>query len=678
MRARTSKQTARLAVLTMLCLMVAGIPGAQAADTPGVIVQAGNGYVQSAPIQGLPANFKVATILHDLGGFVDSGNGQSRTIGTWVAWGTLVTKVGANVTERAGMSVGSNDGLRWGPVVAATVSTQGGAAQALNILPGSSFAVDYAPDQTGFNQGADFDIWYMPANANQFSMANDPANPEGCTGPGEAACQATPIRFAQSNDGVTFTQDLPLDQDPAQQLITGSASTGPLRGTNGVTQVIWNEPISFAGTACAQSDAAYPWNCLYVILYRAIGDGGVESLAIAGSNGVINQLLPPAVIIAAPALSPIILSPTGWKNQAVTGQFAQSTINDLAPDSIYYAGLSSGGSSGFGVASFTTSATTDLTPSTPATPSSLFDSVLGGSGRLNNPIAIDDHNPTGHVKIFEGREVGQSEGEFLGYTGQLPAAPLSLAVQSPNGAYRSLAGAKVDMFAIETSPATPLFDNAHFSATIDGVRLSSFTIKPSLVLAMDRPTFELSANAPDQNLADGAHTLSVTLADSASNTATASRSFTLDSRAPQSIVTSIPAGNVVSGIQVADPGSLGTFKGTSDDGAGTWTQIAKMRAVVTNPLGDQRSFDSTNARGWTFTPDLPSNSTSWRWMAPANNSVDFWVSCEIGWWADLTCSPTPDTFFSIPGNYRISFQATDLAGNQEQPTGANTVVVTVI
>lgn len=157
-----------------------------------------------------------------------------------------------------------------------------------------------------------------------------------------------------------------------------------------------------------------------------------------------------------------------------------------------------------------------------------------------------------------------------------------------------------------------------------------------------------------------------------------------DTEAPQTIVTGVPAGNFMEGTQLADPGSLGTFTGTSTDGSDATNKIFKMRVVVTNPMGDRRSYESTNAHGWTFSDALPASSTSWRWVSPSNDSIDYWYSYESGFCVALPgedpCDVTtvPDLFYSYPGSYKVSFNAVDLAGNHEIETSSNTVFVNVI
>lgn len=139
--------------------------------------------------------------------------------------------------------------------------------------------------------------------------------------------------------------------------------------------------------------------------------------------------------------------------------------------------------------------------------------------------------------------------------------------------------------------------------------------------------------------------------------------------APATILTSTPQGNVTAGVQLADPGTLGTFRGTTAEDAAS---VVKIRVFVTNPLGDIRQYDSSNARsGWKFSKPLPAQSTNWYWVSPANNHV-----VNTLWYDNI---PTmPDLFYSYPGGYTVSFRGVDAAGNAELGSAGNTTVIQVL
>jgi hypothetical protein len=139
--------------------------------------------------------------------------------------------------------------------------------------------------------------------------------------------------------------------------------------------------------------------------------------------------------------------------------------------------------------------------------------------------------------------------------------------------------------------------------------------------------------------------------------------------APSTTLTSTPQGNVTGGMQLADPGTLGTFRGTTESDL---KDVIKIRVFVTNPLGDIREYESTNARsGWRFSNALPSKSTTWSWVSPPNNHV-----INTLWYDNI---PTvPDLFYSYPGEYTVSFRGVDEVGNAELGSAGNTTVVQVL
>jgi hypothetical protein len=657
------RRGALLAVLAFAGL-VFGPTGARA-DDPGIVTLDG-----TAPTA---ANISIRSVIFDPSRFGIAGGTRYR------AFGVLPPSQG---TARLAQ-ITSDDGIHWSaPQPALITDTTNANVPFVFSDSGGYFDVVFAPGGApAMGTAQPFEIFY------QVIPQIDPKTQQ----PSDNTTKFSSIHVASSSDGVNWTLDTALAQS-GEPVVSGLAS-GWKTGSYGPTDVIFQPGVS----GCAPAAANFPWNCKYLMAYDAYGnhsDGHARSyVGVAGSadgltwTGRANPALCPGDPVAG---SVCAASATTWDMKYVT----QAHLRKLSPSSfeMYYAGGSGGVGDCFagnepcwsvGVATSIDGVNWSKTviggdPSAPAIDRHFLEAGAPDAPyTLVFPQAVDDQAITGdpRARVYYSRVSNTGvRGMFLGHTGGAPAAGPSISIASPAGVYRSTLSSNVVLYLNDAS--RDILMNT-FQLKLDGVPVDGVRVESSTVGATTKPGLKISVSAADLNAAEGPHTLTVSVKDDGpaapGNPATASTSFTVDRTAPSSSLTQTPAGNTPIGYQVADPGSLGTFAGTiADPGSSAWNAVAKMRAIVTNPLGETRQYVSSNARsGWRFSPDLPAHSGTWRWVAPANNSV-----INTLWYDEI---PTiPDLFYSIPGAYKVRFAAVDLAGNEEPASAANTTFVNVL
>lgn len=653
-------KAARFAVLACLIASLAAAHGARA-DDAGVITFDGMTPVLSG--------FSVRTVLFDNGRF---GGGAAR----YRAFGVLPG------SDRLALTT-SDDGLHWSTPQAAFLkdSTNVNIPFVLSDS-GSWMDVVWAPGSAiDRGTGQPFQIFY------EVIPQLDPVTGQ----PKDNTTSISSLHVAVSSDGVTWTLDQALAQT-GEPVIAGGASGWKI-GSYGPTDVVFQSSI----TGCLTSAPNFPWNCRYAMVYDAYGnhpDGHARSfLGLAGSadgltwTGRADPALCPADPIPGVACAP---SATSWDTVFVTHGHVRKIASNKWE--LYYGGAAPIGSNWFpcnqgsvpcwsgGVATSTdgvawTKAVVDGDPAKPA-----IDRAFLEAGSLHTPYtivfpqAVDDQAATGdpRAKIYYSRVMTDgTRGMLLAHTGAAPTPGPSILIASPQGLYSSAFKGDVVLY-LNDSSHTLLLNTLQIS--IDGNPVTSWQSEPSTVGATLKPGFKIVASAKDLHLLDGLHNLLVSVRDdgplSSFNPASATTSFTLDTLPPSTTLGAPPPGVMGSGIAIADPGSLGTFRGVSaDQGDESWTKVVKIRAIVTNPMGQVRQYDSSNARGWWFTPTLPSLSTAWRWVSPSNNSIDTWVTYRI--------TTLPDTFW-IPGTYTVTFLASDLAGNSEPRSSRNTLLMQAV
>jgi|GEM_PF-2044778 len=139
----------------------------------------------------------------------------------------------------------SNDGISW----------SAGANPVTGLVNGANHAlVKYDPD--GFGHGVYYKIWYWDPNVSIYSI--------------------NALRYAESVDGVNWTNDRPLTQDSTRPLVTSNWPDWN-RGSYGPCDLIYNP----AGSDTF--DDVNLWNNKYVMYYMGT-NGGNEFIGLAYSH----------------------------------------------------------------------------------------------------------------------------------------------------------------------------------------------------------------------------------------------------------------------------------------------------------------------------------------------------------------------------------------------------------
>jgi hypothetical protein len=137
----------------------------------------------------------------------------------------------------------SNDGISW---------TAGANPVAGVVVSANHPLVEYDPG--GFGHGVYYKMLYWDPNVSIYSI--------------------NALRYAESADGINWSNDQPFTQDAALKLVTG-LGIGWNRGSYGPCDLIYN-PVGF-------SDNVTVWNNKYVLYYMGT-DGGSEFIGLAYSD----------------------------------------------------------------------------------------------------------------------------------------------------------------------------------------------------------------------------------------------------------------------------------------------------------------------------------------------------------------------------------------------------------
>lgn len=621
-----------------------GLAGAPAradhgADTAGWIQQAGDLDGGSGP---LVPGFRMQTVLFDAESFPRAEGVPRPGFKRYLAFGTVrVTNPDGTASARLVVSK-SQDGLHWDPPQQAVIQEQNS--------PGE---IPFVLDETE----SYFDVSYnrfLPAIGN----APIPSFSIYYRAKGEDRFNITSIQLAASEDAVTWqgqncnvqTGRCPIAQNPAAPLVTGAASTGFKRGSNGPTDVIF-QPIPAGGGGLCANGPAGPWGCRFVMLYSAIGNGGVETLGIASSGDGINWSGRNA-----PALG---LGAAGsWDDDAVTqGHVLRRSASDFV---LTYAGAQAprngcvGGQTScfsLGVATSANGITYTRVPPGPSTPRSFVESFGGVAPvSLMNPRLVDDRLSSGaaHERIYYVRAGGDgSQGMMLAHTAPAPGGGPSLRIASPADGFFNTTRPPLEIYATDTLGSSIGVELTSVRVTIDGAAVEGWGAERTIITAYFRDAIRI-AGTPDLGLADGTHSMVVTMADRDGLASSIGSTFFVDTIPPMTTLTEAPESPKV----ITPLGSIGRFEGTTSAGsAAEHSPLRRILMSVTNPMGEVKTYpvepntiERLDDRNWT-----------WFWVAPVK-----------------------DAHTLLPGSYKVSALGGDAAGNVEAPSADNTVTILVI
>lgn len=587
----------------MLGALASSVPGAQAhgPDTSGWVEQAGNGRSESKPTI---SNMEIGAVLYDARRFMNGPLVNPQVPSqptTHIAFGTRPTAGGKQLF----LLRGGNDGLSWGAPIATTLRDPDGQDIPFVIGDPGSFDVEYLP---GFINIV-YRIWY--------------------TEPGAAGTTAASILIAGSMDGILWTLD---------GAIAESAAGSVVGGTGFKSRVIGPSDVHYLkSSATAAACGANPWDCATVMVYTTADPSGKQyaSLAWSTSSGATFTGL------AAPILSP---GGSGAWDDSADMNLTVEKLNSTTYGALY-SGKQTGGASSIGWATSANGVAFTKSATNPATPGSLFDAAAtpSGTGSLVKAQFLKDGSSE-HTRVYTSRTVGGVGHSYVGATAPAPGTAPHVRVSSP--AEGDIIGPKVPVtiFAGDTLGTPPGLDMSTLSVTIDGIGGLALTSEDTIVGQYKLPGKKIVSAS---TLADGPHTLVASIKDVEGNATTVTVNFNVDGQAPNSTITSSPAGP-----EIGFPDSIGKFAATVTDAGGTGIEF--VSAVVTNPLGQVKAWTTHAPSGWQVTKGGPNI------------------------WTVVWIAPTYDPHFAAPGEYFVSIQGTDGGGLREKQDVANTASVLVI
>lgn len=608
--ARTSSKRAALLVASLMLGAIAGsLPGAQAhgPDSAGWVEQAGDGKGASKPVL---SNLEVGTVLYSANQFTVNhpfAGPAQRGFAKYMAWGTRPAGTGAQV-----FVVGSGaDGISWGTPRAATIQDPQGTN------------VPFIIDQIGNPVVAA--TTYYDAPFIMFYRAL-----------GESSTTPAAIHYAQSANGIEWTLDVPLANGVGTPIVQAGGFKEKIIAP---ADLIFSASGTTSNATCdLATTAAYA--CRYTLLYTTEDAAGKRYTALARTGGQIGV---PANTMSAsgwatPALSPGLAG--AWDDQAAENISVEQVGTAYRA---LYSGKKAGGTASLGWATSPDGVTWTTAATNPATPASLFGAATPSGGSLTKGQFISDASSE-HQRVYISRTVGTSADMFLAATAPAPGIGPHVRISSPTSGAVIGPQVPITVYAGDTLGATPGLAMGTLSVTIDGIGGLGVTSDDTIVEQFKYAGKKIMALP---TLADGAHTLLVSVKDLDGNQTSVSVNFNVDGQAPNTTITLAPAGP-----EIGFPDSIGKFGGTVTDAGGTG--IKYVSAVVRNPLGQVKTYTTLAAFGWQVT------------KVSANQWNVIWVA------------PVLDPHFAVPGDYVVSLLGTDGGGLHEVGDIANTASVLVI
>lgn len=607
--------------VTMIGLvsMLAAMPSASAAaDDVNWVVQAGNGVGATTALSN---DFQAITVLYD-GTRFPTCNGATcvsiQGMSKIVAFG--VKTVVINGTPKAVLHrvLLGDDGVSPQAANASVITDSSTGQDVPFVMSDRGTMFDVMADRN--QQGGPFVIYHRASPLEAYSTGE--------------------LKRAVSVDGIHWTNETALtDVDAATPLVSAS------RSSYGPNDIILQTGAGVSSTCTSLPLASnYPWNCKYVLLYDADTLSG-QHVAIAGSsNGTAFRGLPFQ-----------ILSPSGggaWDNAFTTmgrirrvgSAFQMYYMGGQQPSGACIGGDSACFS--LGVATSTNGIAFTKSANNPVVASPRYDLLSGPTPSSLGGVSIVEDGGA-HAKLYLARRTNnKARSTYLAYTAPAPVQCPSILVASPQDGYLTTKPNPVDVYMNDTLGGAVGVNLATLSLKIDGVAVAGAQYQDTMIGTYNNAAFGKRAFVPTAQLsplAGGAHTFTVSVADFDGNMCSVTTNFVIDSAPPTTLITSSPAGPAISQLN-----GVGRFGGTTTDaGIG----LLRIRANITNPLGQVKSFYSTDPSGWLVTK---TTANSWDWSF-------------VG--------PVLDPHFALPGEYRISIVGQDLAANQEGSSAANTVTL---
>jgi hypothetical protein len=634
------------------------------ADDPSYIMQLGDGYGASRPIDGL-AQQGLAQVLFDARRFAYTLNGttyQRSGFTKFVGWGFVPASNpnGSFPSSQLAMFNGADDGLHWDAPRPATIrDTQTQQDVPFTFDPNSAFAIYYDPTNvsTVSTSQAPFVIYYVVGAAPVFGIGS--------------------IHRAQSLDGVQWINDAAITQTGTS--VIGAPNTFS-SSSYGPSQVVFQPNAS--GTCGAGS----PWNCKYVMIYDATGPTDATPASYKGraalafsSNGTTFTGLSAALIDGG--------APGTW--DAGTASFAH-VVRQNDKFVLYYLGGTDGpqntcrnqGSACFSAGSTTSNDGThfDLTRQM-ISPAWLFGPFTGhGPDTLWNfvPVQVTDVKP--HVQFYSNVITNKDEtSEWLATSTSTPAQGPTMVMTDP-AQHITQSEPGVEVFITDTLGPDPskigvdwssikmVLDpaaNDHAIPPVTGTNINFDLPFPSVVGSLGQPARELFIAHLKKNgepLIDGEHTLIVYARDLGGCVDAAGHAvgcatqiaevFTISTKAPQTVLHSTP-----SSPALGFPSSIGQVTGDTTSAQ----PLQRVDVTITNPLGITQTNSTSDPTGM---PARAIDPKHWQWA---------WIA------------HSPDPFYAIPGTYKITFSGVDQFGKSEPmipcttaPTPCNSFNMTVL
>lgn len=639
-----TKRTAAAAIVAALMLSLSG-PVARAdhgADASGWIEQGGNGAGASTPMKD---NFVAQTVLFDQNRFALPATGTPRPGATrYMAWGTFINDLG----DRQLGNARSDNGYGFDDPRPAYIRQPDG-----SVVP--------------FLLNGDFaDVVFVGSSSDRLFAIYWFAGPvyHDAIG-GVTPWDITAIHRAISADGVLFEAETPMQQSAVGSVTAGPNTASWKAGTIGPGDVIY-QPSASNASACASSN---PWNCRYVMTYGATGDPAISPVVATGLAGSPDGLTWTGMA------NPILCTSTPMPGTVCgadqtaswdTNTASLGRIRKITPSrwEMYYVGgsfdLNECGAFGpcwrIGVATSTDGLVwRKANVAEPAIRPELMQAFSPGS-RVNMlyPNVVDDQTVSGskHARIYFSRLAYDgaypsptlTRDVFIAATTPAPGSAPTIRIGQPDNGWRPRAETPIDIFVNDSIGSPAGIDLSSAVLTLDGTPLDGWTWERSIVTATREPGYRITSRGELHRLADGPHTFAISVADVEGNRTSTSTRFIIDTTAPLTTLSGPPP----STPQIGFPDSIGTFRGRTVEAA---THLTRVRATVTNPLGQQKYFDSTSPYGWIISKTSPAD-WSWTWIAPSM-----------------------DPFFAIPGSYTVTISGQDIAGNLERASASNTVTV---
>lgn len=661
----------------------------QAASVSGYLQNHGNGRGGEGPLADGDAagwnGFTFADTLFSPNGFPIAQTGRPNQA-RWIAFGSFAS--GANAGALGSST--STDGLTWSTPVASVLRDQQG--QDIPFLVGNParLAVEYITAGSERTTGR-FMIMYRPAGTTlaqeeEFEAIdpNDPAFSICCTFGMPA------LHWALSLDGRTWTSDQMQNSIPPGN---GSELIEPAGNRAGIVGP--SDFIHQPGKNCLDSNSnvipsLVPWGCEYVLIYTA-RDASGSGLSVFGAGGVFwsdigLQLSARTTPLAVEGIAP-------WASLAIDRAHVTtidpipgcgSNPEDRCRFEMTFSGSTSNGRCGDAISPVTC----DVGFARSATGLSFTPVLAGNEPNLTRELRVALGGLPTSTMLDLIRIGRKPEAKYYASSVTAGGSGRDLHLLIPTAlddsgdprilfpTQQMIVGPALNALDVivrdDLGPGTRGIDLASLTVSIDGVPLGNgvaggpitTTLLGAVFAPVNGPGYRFTIDVRNSVISEGAHTLEISVKDKAGNGSTLLTPLIVDRTPPSSEITKVvtplfdPIGlGEPVGVVTGYPFMATWFEGKSQEAL---TGLIRMRAVLTDPLGNQKVFEQgptsgNTYGGWTFYDIAPDRrSWNWRWSVPN------------------------DPFFLLPGSYRFTIGGVDDANNVESPTGENSRSIVLI